>query len=158
MKKIFAILMTLCLLCSACAALADMEIPLWSNMPGVVIEDENTTVDEAAFGGEWVLDTAFLNTEYISTETLADSFGFNFMPIRISEGKIMQDIQQENGEFVTAETAYTFDAGQLQATDGTGLEFVVELLENGNIVMSVFYPGEGDEMVCLSLFLTHPAE
>jgi hypothetical protein len=34
----------------------------------------------------------------------------------------------------------------------------VELLEDGNIVMSVFYPGEGDEMVCLSLFLTHPAE
>ena len=34
----------------------------------------------------------------------------------------------------------------------------VDLLEDGNIVMSVFYPGEGDEMVCLSLFLTHPAK
>jgi 3-oxoacyl-[acyl-carrier-protein] synthase-1 len=34
----------------------------------------------------------------------------------------------------------------------------VELLEDGNIVMSVFFPSEGDAVICLSVFLTHPAE
>ena len=65
MKKLFAILMTLCMLCAACSTLVDREIPTWDNMPKVVIEDENTTVDEAAFEGEWVLDKAFLATDYI---------------------------------------------------------------------------------------------
>ena len=158
MKKFFVILMTLCLLCAACAAVADTEPPVWSQMPLVVAEDENTTVDEAAFEGEWVLDVAFLDTEYISTEALADTFGFNFMPFRIADGKIMQDIQDENGEFRTVEAEYTFEAGQLQGKDGSGLEYAVELLEDGNIVLSVFVPGEGDAMRCLSLFLVHPAE
>ena len=53
MKKIAAVLMTLCLLCTALPALADMEIPVFENMPGVVIEDDNTTVDEKAFEGEY---------------------------------------------------------------------------------------------------------
>lgn len=158
MKKIFAVLMTLCLLCAAFTAVADMEIPVFENMPHVVIEDEDTAVDEAAFNGEWVLNTAFLGTDYLSTETLFDSFGFNFMPICIGDGKITQDIQDENGEFHTREMEYTFEAGQLQGTDGSGVEYVVELLEDGNIVMSVFVPGEGDTVGCLSLFMVHPAE
>ena len=158
MKKFFAILMALCLLCTACAAVADMEIPVWGNMPRVVVEDEDTTVDKAAFEGEWILNTAFLDTEYISTETLSDTYGFNFMPFRITDGKIMQDIQNENGEFRTVEADCTFEAGQLQGKDGSGLEFAVELLEDGNIVMSVFVPGEEDAVHCLSLFLVHPAE
>ena len=158
MKKLFAILTVLCLMCAACAAMADMKIPEWDSMPAAVIEDENTSVDDAAFEGEWVLDTAFLGTEYIDEQTLAGSFGFNFMPIRIAEGKITQDLQRENGEFVTLETAYTFEAGQLQGVDGSGVSFAVDLLEDGNIVLSVFLPGEGDAVTCLSLFLKHPAE
>ncbi len=158
MKKFFAILMTLCLLGTVCAASADMEIPAWSSMPLVVVEDENTTVDESAFEGEWVLDKAFLATEYIDEATLAESFGFNFMPFRIAGGRITQDIQQDNGEFVTVELPLTFEAGQLQGTDGSGLDFVIELLEDGNIVLSVFLPGEEDTVKCLSLFLVHPAE
>ena len=158
MKKLIAILTALCLLAAAGAALADMEIPSWDSMPAVVLEDENTTVDEAAFEGEWVLNAAFLDTVYIDTATLADSFGFNFTPFRIAEGKIMQDVQNENGEFTTEEMVYAFEAGQLQSTDDNGLNYAVDLLEDGNIVMSLFVPGEGDTVRCLSLYLVHPEE
>lgn len=155
MKKLVAILMTLCLLCAACAAMADMEIPVFENMPGVIIEDDTTTVDEKAFEGEWIPNVAFLGTEYITEQAFAE-LGFSFMPITIADGKIMQDIQDENGEFHTVEDAYTFEAGQLQGTDDIGTDYVVELLEDGNIVISVFLPGEGDEIQCLSVFMVHP--
>ena len=158
MKKGIAMLMALVLICAACTALADMKIPTWDSMPAVVLEDDDTTVDEAAFEGEWVLNVAFLNTEYIDTETLVDSFGFNFMPFCISEGMITQDVQNEYGEFVTDEMPYVFEAGQLQGTDTSGLDFVFELLEDGNIVMSIFIPGEDDTVNCLSIFMVHPEE
>lgn len=157
-KKMMAMLTALCLLCAAGAALADMEIPSWDSMPYVVMEDENTTVDEAAFEGEWVLNVAFANTEYVDPETLAGSFDFNFMPYVIADGKVSQDIQNEYGEFVTVEMPYTFDAGQLQGKDAMGRDFAIELLEDGNIVLSVFFPGEEDAVICLSVFLVHPAE
>ena len=158
MKKIVAVMMGLCMVFAACAAVADMEIPDFNSMPGVVIEDENTMIEETAFEGEWVLNVAFAGTEYADPETLAGSYDFNFMPYRIVEGMVMQDLQNEYGEFVTVEMPCIFEAGQLQGTDGSGRDFVVELLEDGNIVMSIFFPGEGDEVVCLSVFLVHPAE
>ncbi|MBR3494728.1 MAG: hypothetical protein IKH38_04805 [Clostridia bacterium] len=158
MKKFFAILMTLCLLCAACTAMADLEIPTFDSMPGVVLEDGDTTVDEAAFEGNWVLRVAFAGEEYVDEQTLAGTYGFNFMPYRITKGMILQDLQDENGEFHTVEMPYTFEAGQLQGTDAEGRGFAVELLEDGNIVMSTFYPGAGDEVICLSVFLVHPAE
>ncbi|MBR4503076.1 MAG: hypothetical protein IKP22_14520 [Clostridia bacterium] len=158
MKKIFAILMALCMMFAACAAMADMETPVMSNMPGVVIEDEETTVEESAFRGEWVLDVAFAGTEYADPQTLAEKYDFNFMPYIIADGKVMQDLQQENGEFVTVEMPYVFEAGQLQGKDAAGRDFVFELLENGNVVMSVFFPGEGDTVTCLSVYMVHPAE
>lgn len=156
MKKLTAILMALCLLCGACAALADMEIPTFDSMPGVVIEDDKTKVDEAAFLGEWVLQNAFAGREFVMEQTLVEKYDFNFMPYVIEKGVVTQDIQDENGEFHTVEMPYTFEAGQLQGKDAKGRDFVFELLEDGNVVMSVFYPGEGDEVVCLSVFMVHP--
>ena len=158
MKKLFAMLLTLCLLCSACVGLADMEIPTWESMPKVVVEDENTSVDEAAFQGEWVLNVAFAGTEYVDNETLFDAYDYNFEPYVIADGKVMQDYQDENGEFHTVEMPYSFEAGQLQGKDGSGRDFAVELLEDGNIVMSVFFPGEDGAVICLSVFLVHLAE
>ena len=158
MRKIIAILMALSLLCAVFAASADMEIPDWSSMPKVVAEDENTTVDEAAFKGEWVLNVAFADTEYVTPETLFDEFDFDFVPYFIGEGKITQDIQNEYGEFYTVEMPYVFETGQLLGTDGSGRDFVVELLEDGNIVISVFYPKADGTVTCLSVFLMHPAE
>ena len=49
MKKMVATLMALCLLFTACAALADTEPPTFESMPQMVVEDEKTTVDEKAF-------------------------------------------------------------------------------------------------------------
>ncbi len=158
MKQLIALLMALCLACAACTVLADMEIPAFENMPAVVMEDENTTVEEAAFEGEWVLNVAFANLENVDEQTLFGSYDYNFMPYIIADGMVTQDVQQENGEFVTVEMPYTFEAGQLLGKDGSGRDFVIELLEDGNIVMSVFFPGEGDALTCLSVFLVHPAE
>ena len=81
MKKIFAILVTLSLLCAACVATADLETPDFDSMPAVVLEDEDTTVEEAAFEGEWVLNVAFADAEYITEQTLAGSFDYNFIPL-----------------------------------------------------------------------------
>ena len=156
MKKLFAILMTLCLLCAACAALADMDPPTFDSMPAAVIEDDDTTVDEAAFQGEWVLNVAFADTEYVDESTLSEVYDYNFMPYVIADGKISQDLQNEYGEFTTVEMPYVFDAGQLQGTDAAGRSFAVDLLEDGNIALSVFFPGEGDAVICLSIFLVHP--
>ena len=156
MRKTIAILMALCLLCASCAALADTEAPTFDSLPLVVSEDENTTIEEADFEGEWVLSAAFLNREYLDPQTLAESIGFNFEPIVIGNGKIQQDVQQENGEFVTTETECTLDGSQLVGQDGTGLEFVFELLEDGNLAMSIFLPREGETVDCLSLYLVHP--
>lgn len=157
MKKFFAILTALCLLCVSCAALADMKIPVFSEMSQMVMEDENTTIEESAFEGEWVLNAAFLGTDYVDEQTLAGTYGFNFMPVRIADGKIMQDIQNEFGEFVTREGTYEFDCGELHVTDDSGRSSVVALLEDGNIVVSVFLPGENDTTECLSVFMVHPA-
>ena len=158
MKKLFAFLMALCLLGAACAVLADMEIPTWDEMPGVVIEDEDTIVDEAAFQGEWVLNVAFADTVYIDEQTLAGTYDYNFMPYCIADGKVTQEVENEYGEFQTVEMPYTFEAGQLQGQDASGRDFVFELLEDGNVVMSVFFPGEGDTVVCLSVFMMRPAD
>ena len=156
MKKILSILTALCLLCAMSAATADMEIPTFDSMPGVIMEDDTTTVNEAGFEGEWVLNVAFADDTYVSEETLAGTYDFNFMPFVIGNGKITQDRQQANGEFVTVEMPYTFEAGQLQGQDANGRNMVVEQLEDGNLVMSVFFPGEGEQVVCLSVFLKHP--
>ena len=153
MKEVLAILTALCLLCAACTAAADMEIPKWESMPLVVVQEDDTKVEESSFEGEWVLRVAFAGTEYVDEQTLAGTYDFNFMPITISGGKLSQDVQKDSEEFVTEEKPYVFEAGQLQGED-----FVVELLEDGNIVLSRFFPGEGDVPVCLSVFMVHPAE
>ena len=157
MKKLFAILMTLCLLCAACAATADMEIPDWNSMPNLV-DNEDNAIEESAFAGEWVLDVAFADQTYITEQELAGTYHYNFMPFIIGDGLVKQDMQNENGEFVTLELPYVFEYGQIHGTDDQGTQFVFELLENGNLVMSVFFPGEGEKVTCLSVFLKHPEE
>ena len=152
MKKILAMLTALCLMCTFFPALADTEIPVWDNMPAVVIDDGNTTVDEAAFEGDWVLSAAFLNKEYLDNEALSARFDYDFVPYHIEGGKITREIQNEYGEFVTSEIACTFEAGQLQGQED-GVDFVVELLEDGGIVMTQFLPGEGDAVDQFTQFM-----
>ena len=158
MKKITAILITLCLLCAAFAAVADIGTPVFEDMPSVIMEDENTTVDEAGFNGEWTLYVAFLGTEYITNEEIYEKFGYIFEPLVIADRKISKEVQNEFGEFTTVELPLTFESGQMWGVDGAGTEFVIEQLEDGNLVLSVFFPGEDGITQCLSLFLQHPTE
>ena len=158
MKKIASILMALCLLCASCAALADTETPVFGNMHAIVLEDDNTTVNESAFNGTWTLKAAFLGEDYLSAEKLEEKFHFGFEPITIADGKLSKEVQDDNGEFHKVETALTFENGELNGKDGEGYSFVFDLLEDNNILLSVFIPAEGGEMQCLSMFLQHPAE
>ena len=132
LRGLIAILTALMLLCAAGAAAADMDIPDFDDMPGVVLEDEEITVDESAFEGEWELYVAFAGTEYVTPEILFDTYDYNFMPFVIGNGVITQDLQNENGEFVTIEMPYEFDAGQLQSKDRSGRDFVVISRKEGH--------------------------
>ena len=128
MKKLTAILMTLCLLFGACAAVADLIPPEWDSMPHVVLEDDDTTSSEASYEGEWVLNVAFLGRDYVDEQTLAGTYGFNFMPIRIADGKITQETENMNGEFVTLESSYVFESGELHLEDEGGRSYVVVIV------------------------------
>ena len=156
MKKLLSVLLTLCLLCTAAAALAEAT-PTLSDMPDVVIEDENTTVELSAFNGIWDLDLAFVGELYVDLETLATTYGLTVPPIRIEDGSFFY--YDDNGEGGAVERGYacTFEAGQLQG-EADGINFCFDTLVNGNIVMSMFLPGEGDEVICVSLFMVHPEE
>ena len=156
MKKTIAVLTVLVLLCAACSAFADMVIPTMADMPGVIIEDGETVVEESAFEGTWVLNAAFDTEGYVDSEKLFNKYNFNYEPYVIGGGKILQDQQNEYGEFVTEEIPYTLTAGQLQGEDDDGLAFVVEALEDGNIVITVFYPGEDGAVLWLAMYMMHP--
>ena len=155
MKKLFSVLLALCLLCTA-AALAEAT-PTLDDMPAVVIEDDNTTVELSAFNGIWDLDLAFVGDTYVNLETLATTYGMTFSPIRIEDGSLFYYEDNGEGGVVERGIACAFEAGQLQGEDD-GISFCFDTLVNGNIVMSYFLQGEGDEVICVSLFLVHPAE
>ena len=132
MKKAISVLLALCLFCTAAAALAET-VPAWNDMPHVVIEDEDTTIDEAAFRGTWTV---------------------TIPAVRVEDGKIYYDTVNDKGETVEYGQVYTFDAGQIQFIDEDGRTAVLELLEDGNPVMSRFLPQEGsEEVLCITAFM-----
>ena len=126
-------------------------------MPAVVIEDDSTTVELSAFNGTWVLDKAFIGDNYVDNETLATITGITVPTIRIEDGKLYFLSEDGNGGTTEKEYACAFEAGQLQGED-EGVTYCFDTLEDGNIVMSMFVPGENEEVICISLFLVHPAE
>lgn len=156
MKKLFSVLMALCLFCAAVSALADA-VPSFVDMPAVVVEDDTTTVELSAFNGTWVVDKIFVNTVYTEPENLRDAIGINVpMTIRIDNGSFYYD--EDNGEGGTDNKGYacTFEAGQLQG-EPEGVSICFDTLVDGNILMTVFVPGENEQMNEASFFLV-PAE
>lgn len=151
MKKLLTVLMTLCLLCTAVSALAE-DVPTWDSMPDVVVEDDTTTVEKSAFDGTWVLDKAFLGEAYIDVDALKETTGVTVPTFTIEDGTLRFTDDDGNGGTAEKEIACVFDAGQLQG-EAEGVSFVFELLVDGNIVMTYFLKGEGDETICLTLFL-----
>ncbi len=154
MKKLIALTIALVLACAALSATAEAALTL-SDMPDIIIEDENTVIEESMFEGEWVVDKTFLGDDYIEPKELAAMIGFDFGPITISGGIINQEYT-ENGEAKSVEMPYTFEAGQLQGQcPENGFEYVVEPLEGGGICYSLFVPDAEQNITCATIFMVH---
>lgn len=80
--------------------------------------------------------------------------GFSVAPMTIADKKLTILYTDENGER-TESYDYTLKSNQLLVTDD-GIEAVFDKLEDGNLVMSMFIPSEGDAKICVSFFLVHP--
>ena len=152
MKKLIALTIALVLVLAALSATAETAVTL-EDMPGIIVEDENTTIDESMFEGEWVVDKTFLGEENIDPEKMAALIQFNFGPISIGNGIITQEYT-ENGEVKTVEMPYTLEAGQLQGKCAeNGFEYVVEPLEGGAICYSLYVPDEEQNINCATIFM-----
>ena len=153
MKKLFSVLMALCLLCTTASALAE-ETPTWEKMPQVVTVDEGVELTDADFEGDWIADKGFYGTDYLTPEEV-EAKGLAIRPVRIAGGKVINIVTDEAGEHeVSAE--YTLENNQILFTDEEGIEAVFEKLEDGNLVLSLFVPAEGDTPVCVTYFMVHP--
>jgi hypothetical protein len=156
MKKLISVLMTLCLLCAAFAAIAETaEAPLTiADMAKPVTLDEGVELTDADFEGEWIVGPVFLNETYLTVEQIAEA-GMTFRPMRIAEGKIFMKITDEQGEHEVS-TEYVLEDNQISFKDDEGVEATIDKLDDGNIVMSIFLPGEGDVMNSISVYMVHP--
>ena len=149
MKKLFVLLMTLCLLFTT-AALA--ETPSFADMPAMVLLDsffEGTWGAGTAFAGEVYLDLAELGREY--------SIYIPAVTIDVDEKVVIFEGESEYGEFFREEYPYTLENSQLECEDDEGHIFVFELLEDGNICMTTFVPGEGEGMLAITVFMVREA-
>ena len=154
MKKLLSVLMILCLLCAAAAALAEEKALTLEKMPLVVTIDDGVELTDADFEGDWIADKVFYNTDYMTQEEV-EAKGLTIRPMRISGGKVIGIVTDEEGEHeVSAE--YTLENNQILFTDGEGIESVFEKLEDGNIVLSLFVPTESDTPDCVTFFMVHP--
>ena len=160
MKKILAILMSLSVLFAAVPGLGEVEpLPSFDDMPKVIVESDDVKVDEAAFFGTWHIDKAFVGTEYITVDVLLNEYRYVDDELRITKGIVSIDDTDDDGNPVVLELPYTFEAGQLRFEYEPDQEsFVAELLEDNNIVLSVFKPGKGDETICISIFFVRVAD
>ena len=152
MKKLIALTIALVLALTALTATAETVLTL-ADMPDIIVEDENTTIDESMFEGEWVVDKTFIGEENVEPEKLAELIQFNFGPIKIGNGIITQEYTVD-GETKTVEMPYTLEAGQLQGTcPENGFEYVVEPLEGGSICYSLFVPDAEQNITCGTIYM-----
>ena len=154
MKKLFSVLMVLCLLCTAVAALAEEAAPTWKDMPQVVTLDEGVELTDADFEGDWIVDKVFIDNVYLTPEEV-EANGLNIPPIRIADGQIINIVTDEQGEHEAAEK-YTLDSNQIQFMDGEGIEAVIDKLEDGNIVLTIFIPREDGTNSNAAFYMVHP--
>ena len=154
MKKLISVLTALCLLCTAAATLAEAETLTIDKMPMVVTVEEGVELTDADFEGEWIMDKVFYNEFYVTPE-IAEETGLTIRPMRIADGMIYITSTDAEGDHEMSQ-AYELENNQLLFTDGEGLDAVLEKLEDGNIVMSIFFPGENDTTDCVSFFMVHP--
>ena len=145
MKKIITALVILCLLCSA-AAMA--EAPKFADMPSMVLLD-------SFFEGTWDAGTAFAGEEYIDLGDLGRDYSIYIPTITINadEKLVIFEGESDYGEFFRKEYPYTLENSQLECEDDDGKIYVFELLEDGNICLTTFVPGEEEGMLAITVFM-----
>ena len=146
MKKLFAVLMALCLLCAAAAALAETET---EELPQVITFDEGVELTEADFEGEWVVSRVYKGETLMTDEEVAQNF--HIAPITIADKKVTITYDEGN----TEEYVCYVEANQL-ALEDENAKVVFDKLNDGNLVMSMFIEGEDGETICVSFILVHP--
>lgn len=146
MKKLFAVLMALCLLCAAAAALAETET---EELPQVITFDEGVELTEADFEGEWVVSKVYKGETLMTDEEVAQNF--HIAPITIADKKVTITYDEGNTEEYTCYV----EANQL-ALEDENAKVVFDKLNDGNLVMSMFIEGEDGETICVSFILVHP--
>ncbi len=142
MKKIVSLLLTLCLLISACSAFAAAEEEVVV-IPAAVIGLE----DDSAFQGQWKMTQMVMGDQLIDLEMALMMLGTESpMNFTIADGKFTAPSQ--DGKTVE-ELVYTFEESQLLAQDEQG-EYVIDLLEDGRIAITMILASmEGVSMVIL---------
>ena len=145
MKKFITVLVILCLLCSA-AAMA--EAPKFADMPSMVFLD-------SFFEGTWDAGTVFAGEEYIDLGDLGRDYSVYIPTVTINadEKVVIFEGESDYGESFREEYPYTLENSQLECEDNEGKIYVFELLEDGNICLTTFVPGEGEGMLAITVFM-----
>lgn len=146
MKKLIAVLMALCLLCAAAAALAET-----TEEVHVITFDEGVELTEKDFEGVWVVDRVYKGDELMSDEDVAANFTLGTVTIADKTVTIVYD------EESSATYPCYAEANQL-AIEDEGAKIVFDKLNDGNLVMSQFAEAEDGSTICFSFMLVHPAE
>ena len=146
MKKLIAVLMALCLLCSAAAALAETQ-----EEPHVITVDEGVELTEKDFEGVWVVEYVKKGDELMSDEDVTANFTLGTITIADKTVTIVYD------EESSVTYACHADANQLYIEEEGNIA-TFEKLSDGNLVMSQFAEAEDGSTICFSFMLVHPAE
>ena len=105
---------------------------------------------------DWNVDKVFLNETYLTPEEV-EANGLLIRPIRVADGKVYNlPFEGEVLEKLVS-TDYTLESNQLLfSSDEEGIEAVLEKLTDGNVALTLFIPGEGETVTCVTYFMVHP--
>ena len=163
MKKVFSVLLVLCLLCTAAAAFADAveeKIPAMSELPALKTDPENG-VQESDYQGEWVMKYAYIGSEPATQEQLAE-LGVQIINhlLTVHEGQLIDSYTNDKGELEEFKIPYVFDdfSGQITAEyEEFKMVYTLDLLEDNNIMMSLIFLGDEEaEPKSASLYMVRP--
>ena len=110
MKKIFSVLMILCMLFAAVPVLAEASVPTLDSMPAVKVYELDEP-DIALFNGTWEpTENIFTDGSYVELEQVINAF--NPPKILIYDGVIFFDDMDSDGNVSAIELTGTLDAGR----------------------------------------------
>ncbi len=131
MKKIFAVLMALCLLCAAVSALADEAAEETYELPEAI---EAEAADD--FFGTWILVGMIENGVLLDEEGIAAKYGDQTPFFEVNEDEMIAYSTDENGEIKDDKISDTFADGFLTAEDEDGA-YTVVMLEDCSLAITM---------------------